>query len=229
MASNFVDIWSGSLSMSVQVTEKLLSFLDVGERAKALNFKTPLLKDRFVAVRGLLRLCLAGYLKVDPASLRFELGEYGKPHLPCGSLHFNLSHSGDQMLIAVADFPEIGIDVEGVNLRSSLDALARRVFSETELNQWRLSTPEEQLVGFYRLWTKKEAFVKAVGRGISLGMERCEFELEKDGKMIAIPEEYGLASSWAVQEIPMPEPFVAALVTAERNYRIGWRELDRLR
>lgn len=225
MGRNFVDIWYGHMRLASDAMQKFSPILNDEERQKAETFKVPLMRDRFTAVRGMLRLTLADYLNVSPANLQFEVGEYGKPRLICDSLHFNLSHTADHLLIAVGNFPNLGIDIEKLNQRSNLDAIAKRIFSGQELNRWRQLSADRQLLGFYRLWTKKEAFVKAVGRGIALGMELCEFDLEEGGQLNAIPAEYGLASDWQVTELVVPCGLSAALVTQRCNFKIMQREI----
>jgi len=225
MEQQFVDIWSARLTLAPETLQTLYGILDERERQKAQTFKFGVMRDRFIAVRSLLRQTLADYLKVEPAGLQFDIGEYGKPFLACGSLHFNLSHTGDYLLIAVANFPDIGVDIEKLKERSSLDAIAKRIFSEGELRQWRQLAPEQQLTGFYRLWTKKEAFVKAVGRGIALGMELCEFELQQGGQLIAIPAEYGTVVDWRVTELEVFCGLSAALVAKCRDFELRQREI----
>ncbi len=225
MLSKFVDVWQGRLALADETMPKLHAVLDQAERQKAQLLKFPVSRNRFIAVRALLRQTLAGYLEVDPASLRFETGAFGKPHLACGSLQFNLSHTADHLLIAVANFPDVGIDIESIQRRDRLDALATRVFSDRELSLWRQLPPEHQLMSFYRLWTKKEAFVKAVGRGIALGMELCEFSLEPEGQVKAIPAEYGKASDWLVTELEVSPDLKAALVTACCDFELHRREI----
>lgn len=226
MRSKFVDVWLGRLDVADGLVSRLHTVLDQTEQQKALLLKFPAARNRFIVVRAMLRQTLASYLAVDPASLRFETGTFGKPQLACGSLHFNLSHTADHLLIAVANFPDVGIDIERVNPRDKLDALAKRVFSDRELLLWRQLSSEQQLIGFYRLWTKKEAFVKAVGRGIALGMELCEFALEPGGQVTAIPAEYGLASDWLVTELDISPDLKAALVTAYCDFELRRREID---
>ncbi|MGY6277172.1 4'-phosphopantetheinyl transferase family protein [Methylomonas sp. MgM2] len=222
----FVDIWSARLALAPDRMPELLAVLDSDERQKAESFKFPVKRDRYILIRGLLRQTLAGYMDgMESAGLRFDIGEYGKPGLSCGSLHFNLSHTADHLVIAVANFPDIGVDIEAISPRKSLDALARRVFSEREFNQWRLLSDEQRLTGFYRLWTKKEAFVKAVGRGIALGMDLCEFELPPDGQLISIPAEFGAASDWRVNELALSPLLSAALVTRRDRFSLRRREI----
>lgn len=220
MEQYFVDVWSGHLTLGADDLQHLAGVLEDGERQKAQAFRLPLMRDRYIAARGLLRQTLAGYLQADPASLKFETGEYGKPCLACGSLHFNISHSGDLLIIAVADFPDIGIDIENIKPRTSLESLARRCFSEREFDRWRQLPPAQQLETFYRLWTKKEAFVKAVGRGIALGLEQCEVELEEGGALLVIPAEYGPATAWKAIELPVETEACAALVAANCGFEL---------
>lgn len=225
MEQYFVDVWSGHLALGAEELLGLAGVMNDSERQKAQTFRLPLMHDRYVAVRGLLRQTLAGYLQVDPASLQFETGEYGKPCLACGSLYFNISHTGDFLLIAVADFPDIGVDIETVKPRGSLDGLARRCFSDCEFDRWQRLPEEQQLQTFYRLWTKKEAFVKAVGRGIALGLEHCEVELEPGGQLLAIPAEYGPAEAWKSTELPVEANACAALVAPNCGFALRRLEI----
>jgi len=87
MGRNFVDIWYGHMRLASDAMQKFSPILNDEERQKAETFKVPLMRDRFTAVRGMLRLTLADYLNVSPANLQFEVGEYGKPRLVCDSLH----------------------------------------------------------------------------------------------------------------------------------------------
>lgn len=226
--SAFIDVWTGSIAVDHAKLSDWQYMLDDSELQRAQTFKFAELRERFIAVRALLRQTLATYLNKPPQALRFELEAYGKPYLSCGSLHFNLSHSGDFLAIAVADFPQIGIDIEAVAPRNSLDSLAKRVFSAGELAEWRQLPADQQLNVFYRLWTKKEAFVKAVGRGIALGMELCEYELDVNGQIRTIPGEYGRAHDWLVTELSVPAGICGALVTKSGEFAFGRHDFSRL-
>ena len=226
MKQNFVDVWYGQLTLAPGNRQALLAMLNDSERQKARSFKLEAMSDRHIAARGLLRQTLASYLPVDPAGLQFELGEHGKPGLACASLHFNLSHTADTLLIAIADFADIGVDIEAIRPRSSLDSLARRCFSEREFQHWRQLPPSQQMVEFYRLWTKKEAFVKAVGRGIALGLEQCELEPGEGGGLLSVPAEYGPATAWKAIELRVEANACAALVTPNRGFVLRRMEFE---
>lgn len=220
MKPHFVDVWQAELQVTTATLRHLSAQVADFEKAKAESFKTAILRDRYLAVRGFLRQTLAAYLDVDPRSLVFELGQYGKPALAGHTLYFNLSHSADTLLIAVANFADIGVDIESSRQRDNLDGLAKRCFSDREYQSWQNMSANEQGQTFYRLWTKKEAFVKAVGRGIGLGISACEFELGKDGQLLAIPLECGAADAWKVQELDCGADFSAALVTPNCPYQL---------
>lgn len=220
MSSYFIDVWQGDLRMEEANLPILTELLSDHEREKAECFKLPLLRNRYIAVRALLRRSLAAYLNVAPDGLRFELGEYGKPVLVGHSLHFNLSHAADHLLIAIADFAPVGVDIELVKTRHNLQRLAERCFSSRELADWRQLPATQQLPAFYRLWTKKEAFVKAVGRGIALGVQACEFDCVVDGRLIAAPDQYGPAAAWNTHELQVGEGVAAALVSPDHAYEL---------
>ncbi len=220
MSLNFIDVCHGHLHVPEWKLQSFMALLSGDEKLKAESFKFPLLRNRYIAVRGLLRQTLAGYLDVDPVGLRFDIGQHGKPALSGGHLHFNLSHSADTLVMAVGNIADIGIDIEISKPKRDLAQLAERCFSAKEYQGWCQLPPAQQGPAFYRLWTKKEAFVKAVGRGIVLGVERCEFELVSGGKLLDIPAEYGPAHAWQVHELDVGEEACAALVTPDCAYAL---------
>lgn len=202
---HFVDIHLGKLPTDEAKLQQFGSWLDTGELSRAAAFKNPLLRRRFIAVRGALRSTLADYLQADPASLRFTGNAHGKPALLDQPLFFNISHTGDHLAIAVADQPRIGVDIEQIRARSGLADIAQRCFSTQEFSHWQ-SLPENlRLTLFYRLWTKKEAFVKAVGRGLALGLEHCALEMPDAQSFASLPAAYGTATDWQVHELAVDE------------------------
>lgn len=156
------------------------SWMSPQERERAARFRFDVHRDRYVRGRGLVRAVLARRLGLDPAELRFEEGDRGKPRLHDGALEFNLSHSEDRAALAVADplpvggIGGIGIDLERYDRRVDVAGLARRCFVESE-NRWLagFSEPERHL-GFFRIWTAKEARMKASGEGFQLEPRRIE-------------------------------------------------------
>ena len=226
MESNFVDVWHGGLLQPYDDIDSLSALLSEQERLKATAFKNDDMRRRYIAVRAKLRRIIAGYLKTDPAELQFKVAEHGKPYLACGSVHFNLSHTANHLVIAVANFPNIGIDIEKIKFRNNFDGLAARCFSVDELQAWRQLSVDEQTQAFYRLWVKKEAFVKAIGRGLAMGLQQCEVELVAGGQLKAIPSEYGVADDWLTTEVLIEASVNTALVTPMRRFQLKMRLLE---
>lgn len=220
---NTLDIWLGALPTEANKMSLYASLLDANERNKADSINNPMIRDRYIAVRGLLRITLAQYLGAEPATLEFATAEYGKPYLPDRAWYFNLSHSEDYLALVVADTDGLGIDVERIRSRQSLQDIAKRCFSEAEFNSWNNLPECRQELAFYRIWTKKEAFVKAVGRGLALGLELCELEMPEGQYFLNIPADYGLPRDWRIMELKPDGNFCGALVIPSNDFNI--REL----
>lgn len=145
--------------------------LSVEERNGLSCSSTPGSLERFRS-RAILRLILGHYLDQDPSQIVIDKAPKGKPRIHHPSLHFNLSHSGGRLVIGLSDQGELGIDIEIERHRARLEALVERVFSKEEQERTRRLDPLSLQRAFYRSWTLKEAYVKAVGAGISLGLDR---------------------------------------------------------
>lgn len=173
-----VDLWLFSLDLDRDRLRRFWSFLSEEERARA-HRRQGLLRDRFIAGWGQVRCCLASYLSRPPETLRFIRGRYGKPYLLSSEgITFNLAHSGDQLLLAVAREIELGVDLEYRSLRP-IHRLATRILTPGEKQYWQELCLEAQREAFYRFWTLKEAVVKADGQGLGLGLDQIGLDLQK--------------------------------------------------
>jgi len=144
---------------------------------------------RFAAAHAALRQILAGYTGTAPGALRFGLGEHGKPHLeaPAAPLQFNLSHSGDRALVAVATVGPVGVDIECHRELSDRDALARRHFSPAEVMVLDELPDGQRTQGFFRCWSRKEAFIKCIGRGLTQALDSFDVSLAPgDARLLAV-------------------------------------------
>lgn len=146
------------------------SCLSGEELARADRFKVERARQDFLISHHLLRQTLSRYLQTDACSISYRYGQHGKPHLKTPGRHelnFNLSHSGDRLLIAVCHDGEIGVDIERIQERSDPLQLARHFMSKDEALQLaELKDPVAQREFFFTLWTRKEAYVKALGQGL---------------------------------------------------------------
>jgi 4'-phosphopantetheinyl transferase len=147
------------------------------EVARSERFKFDRDRDRYVVGRGLLRCVLAGYVGGDPAALRFRYTQYGKPLLNDPRLSFNLSHSEDRALFAVAPGFEVGVDVEVMNSSLADEAVAERFFTSREVADLNAVSPGDRTRAFLTCWTRKEAYIKARGEGLSLPLHEFDVTL----------------------------------------------------
>jgi len=171
-------VWSWSLEAAALVGDDAEAMLSVDERQRRQSFLTPDLRRRFLAARSGLRLVLARHLDRNPRALSFSSNEFGKPRLMGGKpVHFNLSHSGERAVLAVSDDVEVGIDLEQIRAIEHVD-LARRYFHRNEVAAIeRLRDTQEQHHAFFRIWTLKEAVVKALGTGLSTPLDSFEISI----------------------------------------------------
>jgi 4'-phosphopantetheinyl transferase len=175
-----VHLWCASLDLPDLAQQSLAALLSAEERDRARTFRFERDRQRWIARRGLLRRLLGRYLGVDPAELRFVYGPRGKPALAApAALAFNLSHSGGLALygISAASSIRLGVDVELIRSDLAHLPLAKRYFSPAEQSALQVLPRSQQLAAFFRCWTRKEAFVKALGEGLSVPLDSFDVSL----------------------------------------------------
>lgn len=163
------------LDLPAHEVKRLHSLLSPAEQARAARFLSPLHRDRFAVAHGRLREILAARLAVSPEALQFGSAEHGKPYLagPEGQsgLQFNLSHSADHGLVGWAEGRHLGVDVESWRPLVDEAALVSRFFSPAENAAYAALPVAGRTQGFFECWTRKEAYIKAVGRGLGLPLD----------------------------------------------------------
>lgn len=221
-AADEVQVWSADLRQPLQRLEALAATLAADERERAAQFRFPTDRDRFIAGRGLLRELLGSYLNRPPAALRFTQGPHGKPALADADarsgLHFNLSHSGDQALYAVA-YRELGVDLERADRVVNCSAIAERICTRRE---WVVlqALPADQLQeAFLACWTRKEAVAKALGGGLAMGLRRLEAcfpHPDMPNGRVHLHDEHG--RSWSVLNLSPGPGWIGALAAAGTDW-----------
>jgi len=158
-----------------------IGLLSMDEVDRANRLRSNESRWRFQASRIALRKILAAYIKRTPSELEFSYGDTGKPTLKVhhqdsklANLFFNISHSGQLALLAVSGTGEVGVDVEKIRERSAIDRIAQRHFSPKEHKRWAMFDASDRLTEFYRVWTRKEALLKASSRGLSWPLSRVD-------------------------------------------------------
>lgn len=213
LAPGEVQIWAAQLTLNQATLDALFRTLSPAERERAERFHFPRDRQFYIAAHGILRDVIGHYLRLPPGEVDFRIGPHGKPYLTAPSdgkfLHFNLSHSHELALIAVAADREVGVDVERIQYQLGGSEIAERFFSPGEGAALRALPPSEQPTAFFYYWTCKEAFLKACGKGLSaplnsfdVALHSTETVLESDGStwsLRALPSEDGYAAAVAAQ------------------------------
>ena len=199
-----IHIWRLQLSANLHLVNNMASILSVDEVVRANSYLQEKDKNRFILSRGILRLILSKYFSEHAESIRFAVGENKKPFVQSHSvsLHYNIAHAGDWVLIAVSNSP-VGIDIEHINSSFDFIEILPLCFSNDEVNF--IQSRES----FYLLWTRKEALVKATGKGIDNDMP---FVPCMDGMYEVSSEKIGSDKDWAVVSFEMGEQYVSSVV-----------------
>lgn len=215
-----VHVWRAPLKEWVaDEIERGINILSSEEKARADRFFQPRHRKRFITSHATLHAILTKYLpEFKQTPLRFCYNEYGKPHLEYdSSLQFNLSNSHSIVLYAVARDQKVGIDIEYMKRGIHIDRIAERFFSLEESTALQKLSVDKRLAGFYRLWTLKEAYIKAIGQGLSFPLNRFTTNVnvtQIDG-LISVNGDYEQAKSWALCPIPVEKDYKAALAVEE--------------
>jgi 4'-phosphopantetheinyl transferase len=221
-----VHVWRAALDLDATRIQDLQDLLSPDERERADQFRFPIHRQRFIAARGLLRTVLARYLATQPKTLRFRYGPFGKPALAdaasAGGLCFNVAHSEGLALFAVARNREVGVDLESLGRKLADDQIAERFFSPNEVAALRALPAELQREGFFNCWTRKEAYIKARGKGLSLPLNQFTVSLSpgEPARLLATPGEPAEASKWTLRELSPGEGFAAALAVKGDGWQL---------
>lgn len=219
-----IDFWHSVLNTTPEQYKQDWLVLDDEEKRRASRFSNALLRERYVTAHGRLRTILAQYLQVSPASLYFLSTEQGKPYLADHpEIAFNLSHSDDDMAVAVAKNCQLGVDIEQCKQRPSLVDLVHRCFAKPEAAWWLQLPEDQQTQAFYRFWTRKEAFVKATGLGIAVGLIECVLNPNQPQNFLSVPVQCGEPNDWHCRDIDLGQNLCAALVADKAIARINIR------
>lgn len=171
-----VHLWRANLTLSQLKIEELMTYLSPDEVVRANKFRFPQHRSRFIAARGILRQLLGQYLHLSPSNVTFTYSDRGKPQLPQNNslLQFNLSHSQEYGLFGFTLNHLIGVDLEYQRIMPDALNIAQRFFSVRESTMLKAIPQEERARLFFQLWTAKEAYLKAIGTGLSGSLASVE-------------------------------------------------------
>lgn len=221
LESDVVHVWRVPLDDDARA-DACWPVLSSEEQAKARRFFREVHRRRYVVAHGMLRAILSRYVAEPPESLRFVDGEHGKPSLlrepgaSSASIEFNLSHSDDLALVAVALDRPVGVDLERWSDETEHLELAERFFSPAERDALRALAGERSTLtaGFFAAWSRKEAYLKATGAGITRGLHHFDVSLApgEHARLLADRLDPSASERWAMRALGPAEGYSAALV-----------------
>jgi 4'-phosphopantetheinyl transferase len=221
-----VHIWRAWLDRpeeDIVAFEKILS-ADEKERASRFHFDRH--RRRYICGRGILRVLLARYLDIHAVDIGFKYGNQGKPELSGAyqlqNIKFNLAHSNKLAIYAFAPEGEIGVDLEYIRqVKDSMD-VAKRFFSANEYLVLSSLPEEEQQQAFFRCWTRKEAFIKALGEGLSYPLDRFDVSLApgEPASLLEIEGSVVEATKWLLQNVHPGDGYIGALAVKDREWQM---------
>lgn len=221
-----IHIWWVSLDQLDLRLARFIETLALDERRRAERFHFEMDRKRFIIRHGILRKILGCYLNYEPAELQFSYGKHGKPMLADtlgdGIIYFNMSHSEGLALYGFSLDREIGVDIERFCEIPEIDKIVEQLFSKKENDIFRSLPENEKKEAFFKCWTRKEAFVKAVGDGLSRFLDKFEVSVVPDepARLLRIEGDSKRGHQWSIQDLQPAPGFVGAFAVNGRNWQL---------
>jgi 4'-phosphopantetheinyl transferase len=213
-----IEIWAVALESTPSGIEACRSWLSPEEDAKATRFRFDEHRRDYILSHGALRLLVAAYQGVAPDVVTFSSGDHGKPFIAGKTtgetqcpIAFNMAHSGSFAVLAFASGGELGIDVERIREMPDLERIARHFFSPAEVGDLVALPGDQRTSGFFRCWTRKEAFLKAGGEGFSKPLDSFQVEFRPDRAPRILQPPGTVLSGWNLQDLKVGAAHVGAL------------------
>jgi 4'-phosphopantetheinyl transferase len=209
-----VQIWGIWLNASDAALAYYRSTLSLDEYNRAERFRFANLKRSYTVSRGGLRILLAHYLGCSPYEIELIVGPRGKPALRgLSQIRFNVSHSGQMALYAFTLGCELGVDVEELRELADAESIATRFFSAAEVSELLSLKPDDRGLAFFRCWTRKEAYIKAIGDGLAIPLDRFQVTLlpGSPAQFVQIASDMGTATDWTLHHLDLARGYIGAL------------------
>jgi len=233
LGTNEIHVWRASLDQPIPRFHKLREMLSKDERMRAGRFHFEQDRKRFIVGRGILRTILGRYLNVEPARLQFCYGKNGKPALSDTfnkiNIFFNMSDSGRLAIYALSRDGEIGVDIEQICDLPERNRIADQFFSVRERAVFRALPEIMKNEAFFNCWTRKEAFIKAIGDGLSLPLDKFDVSLVpgEPARLLRVVGDPKGAIRWSIQELEPASGYVAAIAIEgqiKQLHCLQWQE-----
>ena len=217
LAPGTIHVWSVRLDPPAAQVERLGRFLAADEWERANRFRFEKHRRQYVVGRGALRVLLAAYLGIRPEEVKFIYGPRGKPFpapaLGAGGLQFNLSNSDELALVGFVLGPEIGVDVEYLRPMPDCEQIAERFFSQSEREVLRGIAAARKEETFFNCWTRKEAYLKAVGEGLAAALDSFDVTLAPGDppRMLTLEGDAERAARWSLHHLCPADEYIGAV------------------
>lgn len=216
--------WFTRLQVSPLAVANLYTLLSPEEKDRAARFHFEEHRNKFIVRHGVLRSVLFFYVGVAPSDIELFQEPGGKPAMANANIFFNMSHSNGLALFAIAREPQLGVDIEWIKdlPAAERDTLAKHVFSTGEFADLMAIMPEERTRAFYDCWTRKEAYVKATGEGLTAPLDRFQVSIAKEQPvaLLQIENDIERASQWSLFDLKAPDGYTAALAIRGQGWTI---------
>ena len=226
LSSNEVHVWRAALDQPFTHVQELSQILSDDERRRAKRFHFERDRKRFIVSHGILRSIIGRYLSIEPSQLQFCYGLQGKPYLTeiftDSNLRFNLAHSGELALYAFTRGREIGIDLERVRTDLACEQIAVQFFSRREITML-MAVPESlRQKAFFDGWTRKEAFIKAIGEGLSLPLDSFDVSLSpgESPALLQVRVDSREALHWSLRDLNLGHDYIASLAVEGHDWQL---------
>ncbi len=220
-----VHLWEIPLDLERDLVAVATQLLQPSEIQRAQRFSLHKHRQQFVLSRAVQRDILSRYVQYPAKQICFQYGGHGKPFLSDCAVQFNLSNSGDYAYFALTLYDQVGVDIEQMRPNVEILGIAKRFFSPKEYIELQQLPAEQRLDAFYRFWTLKEAYVKALGLGLAVGLDRFAVSIKGSGELVAADN---TDVSCVLRSIEAPTGYKAALALMSRELnsvvRCSWCE-----
>jgi 4'-phosphopantetheinyl transferase len=233
LARNEVHLWRTTVEVPALDFTRIQRLLSSDERAKAAAFFFERDHHRFVVARGFLRAILSLYLNCTPTELHFKYTEYGKPSLASphvnANLNFNLAHSGDLALYGITLQRAIGIDIEQIRHEFASEEIARHFFSVNEASRLLSIPAHDRPKAFFECWTRKEAFIKAKGIGLSLPLDQFDVSVSSNEPAMLLETRWDKneRSRWSLRAIDVGPDYAATVAVEGHDWQASYWQASR--
>jgi 4'-phosphopantetheinyl transferase len=223
-----VHVWQATLKSLNVLPGDISDFLSPCELERANKLKFPHDQEQFILRHYLLRIILSKYCDCHPCELRFRYNSYEKPYIDLpefNEINFNMSSSDDLIIIGLCRNSDIGIDVEKVHQIQDMEQIAQENFSHQELTYFNCET--DKTAAFFNIWTRKEAFIKAIGKGFYFPLKSfyCEFSSSGGYENITIPKHPVESKLWKTKTLKAADGYVASLAINSARFNILYFQL----